>query len=214
MKINDNYLKEKLKHVYWLNGGPCGGKTSMTRKLVNELGFQTLLEDVLKYRSFSCPIEHSAIQMPNSKLDWNSWFNRPTDIYSQWLLDIADEILEFFIIDLLKMSDEQPIVVDLGIMPNKIMPFIEKDRIICLYTSPEEIEKLYFFREDHKMILDCINKNTLSPKDTINNANRAMVKFSNEITNACIARDIKSIERTVDMTKEKQFKLICEHFNI
>ena len=31
MKINDNYLKEQLKHVYWLNGGPCAGKTTMTK---------------------------------------------------------------------------------------------------------------------------------------------------------------------------------------
>jgi hypothetical protein len=23
MKINKSYLREKLKNVYWLNGGPC-----------------------------------------------------------------------------------------------------------------------------------------------------------------------------------------------
>jgi tRNA A37 threonylcarbamoyladenosine biosynthesis protein TsaE len=43
MKIHNNYLKEKLKHVYWLNGGPCAGKTTMTKKFVNELGFQTFI---------------------------------------------------------------------------------------------------------------------------------------------------------------------------
>ena len=53
MKVNDNYLKEQLKHVYWLNGGCCAGKTTMTKKFVEELGFQTLEDDVLKYRPFT-----------------------------------------------------------------------------------------------------------------------------------------------------------------
>lgn len=214
MKINDNYLKEQLKHVYWLNGGVCAGKTTMTKKVVNELGFQTLADDVLKYRPFSCPIEHGAPQMPNSNLDWNSWFNRPVDVYSQWLVDIAKEMMEFFVIDLLKMPDEQPIVVDLAIMPEAILPFIAKERVICLYTSPEEIEKLYFFRDGHKMILDCINTHTLNPKKTINHANKAIVRFSNDIKNACINSEIKTIERTPYMTKDDQFTLICEHFGI
>jgi len=214
MKVNDNYLKEQLKHVYWLNGGPCAGKTTMTKKFVNELGFQTLEDDVLKYRPFSCPIEHNALQFPNPNLDWNSWFNRPVDIHSKWLLDIAKEMMEFFVIDLLKMSDSQPIVVDLGIMPEVILPFIPKERIICFYTSPQEIEKLYFFRDDHKMILDCINKNTLDPEKTIKHANKSMVKFSNYIKNACINSGIKTIERTPNMTKDEQFRLICEHFGI
>ncbi|WIV12728.1 hypothetical protein [Proteiniborus sp. MB09-C3] len=214
MKINDNYLKEQLKHVYWLNGGACAGKTTMTKKFVNELGFKTLADDVLKYRSFSCPIEHSTLQMPNPNLDWNSWFNRPVEVYSQWLVDIAKEMMEFFVIDLLKMPNEQPIVVDLGIMPDVILPFIAKEKIICLYTSPEEIERLYFFRDDHKMILDCINAHTLNPEKTINHANKAIVSFSNSIMNACINSGIKAIERVPHMTKDEQFRLICEHFEI
>lgn len=63
MKINNNYLKEQLKHIYWLNGGACAGKTTMAKKFVNELGFQTLGYDILKYRPYTCPIEHNALQM-------------------------------------------------------------------------------------------------------------------------------------------------------
>lgn len=55
------------------------------------------------------------------------------------------------------MAIDKPIIIDLGIMPECILPFIPKERMICLHTSDEEIERLYFFREDHKMILDVIN---------------------------------------------------------
>jgi hypothetical protein len=214
MNINDNYLKEQLKHVYWLNGGPCAGKTTMTKIFVEELGFQTLEDDVLKYRPFSSPVEYPALQMPNPNLDWDKWFNRPVDEHYQWLVQLVEEMMEFFIIDLLKMPNNKPIIIDLGIIPEHILPFIPKERMICLYTSDEEIERLYFFREDHKMILDCINAYTSNPEGTIKHSNKSMVKFSNEIKNACIKNGIKTIERTPNMSVEEQFKLVREHFGL
>ena len=146
MKINDNYLKEQLKHVYWLNGGCCAGKTTMTKKFVEELGFQTLEDDVLKYRPFTSSVEYPALQYPHPSLDWDKWFNKPIDVHCEWLFQIVEEMMEFFVIDLLKMPTDTPVIIDLGIMPEQILPFIPKERMICLYTSDEEIERLYFFQ--------------------------------------------------------------------
>lgn len=214
MKINNNYLKEQLKHVYWLNGGPCAGKTTMTKKFVEELGFQTLGDDVLKYRPFTSPVEYPALQFPNPDLDWNKWFNKPVDEHCQWLFQIVEEMMDFFIIDLLKMPNDKPIIIDLGIMPERILPFIPEERMICFYTSDEEIERLYYFREDHKMILDCINAYTTNPEETIKHGNKSMVKFSNEIKNACTKIGIKTVERIPSMSVEEQFRLVREHFEL
>ncbi|NJJ40486.1 hypothetical protein [Paenibacillus apii] len=212
MIINDNYLKEQLKHVYWLNGGPCAGKTTMTKKFIEEFGFQTIGDDVLKYRPFSSAADYPALQMPNPNLDWNKWFNKPVEDHCQWLLQIVEEMMDFFVIDLLKMPDNKPIIIDLGILPKRILPFIPKERMICLYTSDAEIERLYYFREDHKMILDCINACTSNPEETIKHSNRSMIKFSNAILNACVQNGIKTIERTPSMDVEEQFNLVSQHF--
>ncbi|QOS78496.1 hypothetical protein JNUCC31_27935 [Paenibacillus sp. JNUCC31] len=213
MRINYNYLKEQLKHVYWLNGGCCAGKTTMTKKFVAELGFQTLSDDILKYRPFTSPTEYPALQYPHPGLDWEEWFNRPTDVQFRWLCEIVVEMMEFFAIDLLKMPTDRPIIIDLGIMPQHILPFIPKERIMCLYTSDEEIERLYYFREDHKMILDVI-KLTSKPAETIKHGNKTMVKFSHEIRNACVNNCIKTLERTPNMSIEEQFRLVREHFEL
>lgn len=212
MKINDNYLKEELKHVYWLNGGPCAGKTTMTKKFIEEYDFQTLEDDVLKYRPFTSPVEFPALQFPNPNLDWDKWFNKPVDDHCQWMLQIVEEMMEFFVIDLLKLPNNKPIIIDLGIMPERILSFIPKERMICFYTSDAEIERLYFFREDHKMILDCINDCTSNPEETIKHTNKSMIKFSNEIKDACINNGIKTIERTPAMSVDEQFKMVSEHF--
>jgi hypothetical protein len=211
MKINDNYLKEQLKHVYWINGGCCAGKTTMTKKFTVELGFQTLGDDVLKYRPFTSTVEYPALQYPHPNLDWEKWFNRPVNVKYQWLCQLVVEMMEFFVIDLLKMPTDKPIIIDLGIMPEHILPFIPKERMICLYTSDEEIERLYFFREDHKIILDVINL-TSNPAETIKHGNKTMVKFSHEIRNACVKNDIKTIVRTASLSVEEQFRLVSEHF--
>lgn len=213
MKINSRYLKEQLSHVYWLNGGCCAGKTTMTKKFVEELGFQTLEDDILKYRPFADPNEYPALQYPHPDLDWDQWFNRPTDVYCDWLCTNVEEMMEFYVIDLLKMSSESPIIVDLAIMPEKILSFIPKERMICLYTSNEEIEKRFFFREDHKMILDVI-KLTADPIKTIKNGNEVMIKFSNTIKNACVKNGIKALERISSLSVGAQFQAIRDHFGL
>lgn len=213
MKINDHYLKEQLKHVYWLNGGCCAGKTTMTKKFVEELGFQTLEDNVLNYRPFTKAAEYPALQYPHPDLNWDEWFNRPQNEYCEWLLQIVEEMMEFFVIDLLKMPADIPVIIDLGIMPERILPFVPKERMICLYTSDEEIERLFFFREDHKMILDVINL-TANPAETITNGNKNVVKFSRDIRNACVKSGIKTLERTTSLSVEEQFRVVCEHFGL
>lgn len=62
------------------------------------------------------------------------------------------------------------------------------------------------------MILDCINAKTTNPESTIKHSNKSIVKFSNEIKNACIKNGIKTIERIPDMSVDEQFELVREHF--
>jgi len=51
------------------------GEDPMTRKFTEEIGFQTLDDDLLKYRPFTIPAEYPALQYPSPDLDWDEWFN-------------------------------------------------------------------------------------------------------------------------------------------
>ncbi|WP_208642748.1 hypothetical protein [Paenibacillus taichungensis] len=61
--------------------------------------------------------------------------------------------------------------------------------------------------------MDVINL-TSDPAETIKHGNKTMVKFSNEIRNACVNNNIKTLERTPDLGIEEQFRLVREHFAI
>lgn len=144
----------------------------------------------------------------------NKWFNRPVEEYSNWLIQLANEIVEYLIIDLLELPNTQPIIIDMGVMPKTILSLIPKERMVCLFTSPEEIEKRYLFRIDHNMILDCIKNNSIDYIETVSNVNNSIIRFSKEIVNACVSEGILTIERTHNLTINQQFKMIYEHFDI
>ena len=40
MIFQDNVIKEYLKNVYFITGTPCGGKTTVSRALVEKYGFE------------------------------------------------------------------------------------------------------------------------------------------------------------------------------
>jgi len=60
---------------------------------------------------------------------------------------------------------------------------------------------------------DVINL-TSNPAETINHGNKTMVKFSDEIRKACDKNGIKTLERTLSLNVEEQFKLVREHFGL
>ncbi|MCF7924610.1 MAG: hypothetical protein K9L64_05890 [Candidatus Izimaplasma sp.] len=214
MELNNEYIKNKLSHVYWLNGGTCSGKTTMTNKLVEEYDFINIRDDIMKYRKFTNKTNHPNLQYPNPNLDWDLWFNRSTDVYVDWLHNLGKEFLDFLVVDLLSDKSEKRIVVDLGILAEEIIEIIPKERIICFYTSEKEIKRLYFFRDDHKMILDRINSDTKNPSKTIENASKSMVKFSDDIVDSCKKYGIKTIERTPDLSVEEQFDMVKKYFEL
>lgn len=214
MKLNNNYIKEKLNKVYWINGGPCSGKTTMTNKLVEEYGFNNITEDIVKYRKYTNKEKNPNMQYPNPNLDWDKWFNRPIDNYVNWLHGLGKEFLQFLIVDLLACRSDKLIVVDLGVLAKEIFDIIPKERMICFYTSPKEVERLYFFRKDHKMILDRIEADTINPKATIKHASKSMAKFGEDIVEVCKNHGVKTVERTNDLTIEKQFDILKTHFKL
>ena len=43
MKLQDNVLKAYLKNVLFISGTPCGGKTTISRKLAEKYGHLDIL---------------------------------------------------------------------------------------------------------------------------------------------------------------------------
>lgn len=207
--MNADYIRHCLKHVYWLCGGACAGKTTMASMLAERYDFQAIDDDVLRYRPYADPDAYPAMQMPNPSLNWDSWFNRAPEIHGRWILEAATEQLDFLIIDLLRMPRRAPIVVDLGVEASSILPFIDRERIIGLFTDDATIAAQYLFRQDHAMIWERIKKSTADPLGTADNVNRSLIWLSRYLRTSCELHGIHIINRYGSMSKEAQFAEVC-----
>ncbi len=214
MIINDNYLKKQLKHVYWLTGGPCSGKTTMSKQLVEKYGFKTLDVDFPQYRPYFDHHRYDPLKIPYAGMDWQWYFNRPLKDYVQWMLDTGTLALDFFITDLLKSDPNQKLVVDCGIEVEHILPFIGKNQIIACFTTDEEIANKYLHRDDHNMIWRCIDANLENKNEAIENVNQAMIGFSHAIKSSTDKHHINTIIRTPDLSIEAQLSMITSFFNL
>ena len=84
MIFQDNVIKEYLKNVYFVTGTPCGGKTTISRKLAkrHNLLVYDIDEQFAKHREISNP----EFQPSMNKVfkDANEFFGRSVEEYKKW----------------------------------------------------------------------------------------------------------------------------------
>ncbi|MBN2877967.1 MAG: hypothetical protein JXL85_10000 [Bacilli bacterium] len=212
MILNTEYVKERLKHVYWFAGGPCAGKTTMSNLLVERNGFQYVTDDYMKYRPYMKPGEYDSLKIPYRNMDWEWFFMRETEEYVRWLLDVK-LILDFMIVDLLQTNPNHKVIVDTGIEADQILPFIAKDHIIGMFTTDDEIKDKYLYREDHDPILQAIQR-TKNPQKALIHSGEVMTAFSHRIEESCLKHNINRIYRLHNLSIEDQYRQVVKMFQL
>lgn len=104
MLIADNVIAQKLRNVYWILGGSCGGKTTATNQLVQKYGFH-------HYNGDEMMRTHCQIAVPESQPAITRKFDAPEDKfllppakYHIWQSMIYDEMTDMIIADLIELS--------------------------------------------------------------------------------------------------------------
>lgn len=164
MNIAENILKNSLQNVYFLTGTACGGKTTAATALSKKYGLvhfnDNWHEDRFKeYRSICNERYQPQSTQKKETTDWEAYFGRSVE---QFLADIGDygefdEYIEFMIIDLIKLSQNQRVIADIGVPLKLLTQLSDYNRIACLLATPDMVTCAnYGKREDHKEFLDCI----------------------------------------------------------
>ena len=107
MIFQDNVIKEYLKNVYFISGTPCGGKTTISRELAkrHNLIVFDIDEQFEKHQKMSNPDSQPAMNKVFQNAD--EFFGRTVEEYKQWLLDNTREQLDFVLLDLIRLSQDQ-----------------------------------------------------------------------------------------------------------
>ncbi len=211
MIFQDNVLKEYLKNVYFVTGTPCGGKTTITRELAkrHNLAVYNIDEMFECHRQISNP--DSQPSMNKSFQDADEFFGRTTEEYKKWLIDNTREQLDFVLLDLIRLSQNQRVLCDCHLTVEEADKLAEPSRIIFLIKEPSNLVDDYCNRPDHQGFKDFIHStsDTAKAKELCN----ATLKSLNEKRCEQIRHsDYFWIERNKHSTVEDTVRKVEKHF--
>lgn len=213
MKIADNVLEYYLRNVYWVCGSACGGKSTMAKFLAEKHDFilYNADEKVFTHKKIASPWEQPA--MCRHFVDWEWFFNRPSDEYVKWLEDALNEEMSMIIMDLLHLAKEKPVIVDGVYAADAIRGIVPYQRAIFLYAREEVIRRDYFNREDKLAMLDVVNKLS-DPKKTLDNIYKAVVLASQRSIERTKATGMKYLIRDTESKFSEMLQIVERHFNL
>lgn len=150
MIFQDNILKEYLKNVYFITGTPCGGKTTVSRALGEKYGMPVY--DVDEQFPVHQGMSDSTFQpnMNQQFKDADEFFGRSVEEYRCWLLENTREQLQFVLLDLIKLSQNQVMLCDCHLTLEEAEKLTDPSRIAFMVREPHDLVDEYCNRPDHQ----------------------------------------------------------------
>lgn len=211
MIFQDNVLREYLKNVYFITGTPCGGKTTISLELAKKYGLLVYDTDehFSNHQAISDPVFQPA--MNKSFQDANAFFGRTVEEYKQWLIKNTREQLEFVLLDLIRLSQNQTVLCDCHLTIDAATALTLPSRIAFLIKEPSNLVEDYCNRLDHQDFSNYLNS-TSDPESAKAICN-ATLKSLNEQSYAQIKQSSYFwIDRSEHCTVDETVRRVAEHF--
>ena len=211
MIFQDNVIKAYLKNVYFITGTPCGGKTTISRELAkrHNLPVYDIDERFAVHQKLSDPV----FQPSMNKIfqDADEFFGRTVSEYRKWLIGSTREQLDFVLLDLIRLSQNQTVLCDCHLTVEEAEAITEASRIVFLIKEPSHLVDDYCNRPDHQGFCDFIS--SASDIEKAKELCNAALKSLNEKK----YQDIKAssyywIERTPQSTVDETLEKVERHF--
>lgn len=213
MIFQDNVIKEYLKNVYFITGTPCGGKTTISRELGKR--YNLLVYDIDEQFEKHQKISNPAFQPSMNKAfnDADEFFGRTVEEYKKWLIDNTREQLDFVLLDLIRLSQNQIVLCDCHLTVEEADKLTEASRIVFLIKEPSDLVDDYCNRPDHQAFSDFINSTSDIEKA------KAICSATLKSLNEKRCNDIKCsnyfwIERTENSTVDETVRKVEQHFGL
>ena len=211
MIFADNCIKKQLRNVYFITGTPCGGKTTVSRALGKKYGIPVYDID----EQFS---HHQAMSDPASQPNMNrrfknadEFFGRSVAEYKQWLIDNLREQTDFIILDLIKLSQNGPVICDCHLTMDEISRLSDSSHAAFMITDPTDLVETYCDRPDHQDFSDYLHSaaDYEAAKKTVTET-----LYSLNMTNYKAIKESEFfwVERDTDRSVEDTVALVEEHF--
>lgn len=218
MNIAENILKHSLTNVYFLVGTPCGGKTTMARELSKKYGFihfnDNWHEENFKIWQSIIDEKYQKCAAKRQKVtDWEAYFSRSVEEFLSSKDDDNNEYLEYAIIELIKLSQNNKVVADICAPIQLLTEISEYNRVACLLAPAELVIRDYYGRDDHREFFDCI-MSLKEPEKKLETQNELFRIGVQETFDDVNKYNLFNIVRSNESTVENTLEMLEKHFNL
>jgi len=242
MNIANNILKHSLKNVYFLVGTACGGKTTMATEISKKHGLihynDNWNEDCFKVWQSIVDEKYQPNSTSRKEVDWEEYFSMSVEEFladrkdnygdlDAWassskseprkgadLERPAPEYLQFSIIELIKVSQNNKVIADVWIEDmDFLLEISDYSRIACLLAPGELIIRDYYQRADHIDFTNCI-KSLKNPEQKFETQNELFRIGANEFYDKAVKHNLFKIVRTEDSTVADTLEQLEQHFSL
>lgn len=213
MIFQDNVIKEYLKNVYFITGTPCGGKSTISKELAKR--HNLMVYDIDGQFPNHQQISNPDFQPSMNKVfkDADEFFGRTVEEYKRWLLDNTREQLDFVLLDLIRLSQNQIVLCDCHLTMEEADKLTEPSRIVFLVKEPSKLVEDYCNRPDHQGFSDFINSaSDVAKAKTV--VNTTLKSLNQKHYEAIKASKYFWLERDENSTVDKTTRKVAQHFSL
>ncbi len=219
-------VKDSLSHVYWIGGGAAAGKTTIARRLCEELGFRRWSGDGrwIEHWQTATPERNPIAHRIGSTLRHGASFDW---FYGRTGQEIADDYVEMSragfasaVDELIRMPNDSPIVVDafLG-FPELILEVATPEKAVFLNSTDAFMDATWKLRttEGRPGFLPILKRQL----DTCSDPRCALANFieSKRIESRFVAEDCRREAATLIITGgsislDEAYVAVKKHFRL
>ena len=220
MKIKNNIVKHYLKNCYFITGTAYAGKSTMCKMLAEKYGMIHCEENYNMDTILSVVTQdlQPNLNYFNTKIDWQDFVNRSPDEYERWYCGTADEVAEFEVAELIRISANNKVIVDTNISCELLREIAEENHVVVMLSSQEMAVERFFDRSDEeKQFLLSVIDSCPNPEKTLANFKECISRVnSKKYYDAYKNSGFFTVERkdTKTDTREATMKLIAAHFGL
>ena len=146
MKIQDNILKFYLKNCYFITGTAYAGKSTMCSMLSKKYNMLHCEENYNMDTILSVVDEQNQPNLNyfNTMPSWQHYVSRTPKEFYDWYNGVSEEVAEFEIAELIRLSGDRKVIVDTNIPLDTLYKIAEPNHVAVM-LSPQSMSVASFF---------------------------------------------------------------------
>lgn len=214
MNIANNIIRQRLRNVYFICGGSCGGKSTVSKIISEKHRLKLYPPDDYKA---TAKIKLDNTCQPNLMNDIykdpEKYYAQHPQMFSEYINRCNKEISEIVVADLLSYSKNERIIVD-AVLPISLLKDIsDYDHVFLLFTDTITKKTEYFLRKEKQAEYELL-KRLPNSKNLIDNYLNALTYDDAVLNKEIINSGFMYIERKNETELDETVKTIERHFGL